>query len=117
MKYSVIIENKDGIWRAFIPTLAGISAEGESREEVLQHVWREAQIYLAQVEVATIEVQLPPEFLRPGSPESVLRAAGKFKGEEEAMLQHIEEIYAERQREREEYERALDQAETNGTGQ
>lgn len=114
MQYSVIIEERDGMWRAFIPTLPELAAEGDSRDEALRNVWRVAQTYLSKVEVATIELALPPQRLRPGSAESVLRAAGKFVGDEEAMLQHIEEIYAERRREREEIERQLDQSEANG---
>ena len=46
--------------------------------------------------------------IRPDSPQAWLEAAGKFKGEEDAMQEHIEEIYAERKRQREEVERELD---------
>ncbi len=111
MEYSVIIEHKDGVWRAFIPALEGLSAEGHSRDEALHRVWQEAEAYLSKVEVASIEVALPPQRLRPGSPQSVLRAAGGFVGDEEAMLQHIEKIYAERRRQRAEVEREIDLAE------
>ena len=48
------------------------------------------------------------ETIRPDSPQVWLDAAGKFKGQEEAMREHIEEIYAERRRQREEVERELD---------
>ena len=48
------------------------------------------------------------ETIRPDSPQAWLEAAGKFKGEEETMQEHIEEIYAERKRQREEVERELD---------
>ena len=48
------------------------------------------------------------QIVRPDSPQAWLEAAGKFKGEEEAMREHIDEIYAERRRQREEVERELD---------
>ena len=60
--------------------------------------------------------QRSQQTLRPGSPQAALRAAGKFKGDEEAMLQHIEEIYAERRRQREEVEREIDEQEHKASG-
>ena len=119
MQYPVIVEHINGAYRALIPALSGLSAEGATREEAVQNVRRAAEAYLSTVEVTTIEVALPlnqrsPQTLRPGSPQAVLRAAGKFKGDEEAMLQHIEEIYAERRRQREEVEREIDEAERRG---
>ncbi len=114
MELPVIIENKGSVWRASIPMLGGLSAEGRSRDEALHKIWQALWSYLAKVEVVTIEVQLPPHRLRPGSKQAVLRAAGKFAGDEEAMLKHIEEIYAERRRQREEVERELDLAEAQG---
>lgn len=111
MEYAVIVEQDNGIYRARIPALPNLTAEGQSRDQALHNVWQAAEDYLAKVEVATIEVAAPPQRLRPGSPKSVLAAAGKFKGDEEVMLQHIEEIYAERRRQRAEVERELDEAE------
>lgn len=111
MQYPVIIEKLNGHYRATIPSLMNLMAEGPTRNEALRNVWREAEVYLAKVEIATIEVVTPPQMLRPDSPKAWLRAAGKFKGDEEAMQQHIEEIYAERRRQREEAEREADQAE------
>lgn len=111
MEYAVVIEHDNGIYRALIPALPDLTAEGKSRDEALRNVCRAAEVYLSQVEVTTIEVELPPQRLRPDSPKAWLAAAGKFKGDEEAMLQHIEEIYAERRRQREEVEREIDEAE------
>ena len=113
MEYPVIVEQKEGLWRAVIPALSDLSAEGASYEEAVRNAQKAAAAYLASVKVTTIEVPLPNEQaelskLRPGSPQAVLRAAGKFVGDEEAMLQHIEEIYAERRRQREEAEREAD---------
>ena len=111
MEYPVIVEQKNGIWRAIIPALADLSVEGASRDEAVRNAQQAARAYLSKVEVTTIEVDLPHEQpLRPGSPQAVLKAAGKFAGDEEAMQQHIEEIYAERRRQREEAEREIDEA-------
>jgi predicted RNase H-like HicB family nuclease len=108
MEYPVIVEQKNGVWRAFIPALSDLSAEGATRDEAIRNAQRAAESYLASVEITTITVTLPQEkSLRPGSPQAVLKAAGMLKGDEEAMLQHIEEIYAERRRQREEVEREL----------
>lgn len=112
--YDVIIENNNGVWHAVIPSLIGISAKGESRDEALHRVWKAAETYLSKVELATIEIAPSAENLTPGSAKAVLKAAGKFVGDEEAMLRHIEEIYAERKREREEIERKIDLADSNG---
>ena len=61
-----------------------------------------AEAFLSKVSITTIELNIPAQELRSGSPQAVLRAAGKFKGDEEAMQQHLEEIYTERKQQREE---------------
>ncbi len=105
MRYPVIVEQKNGVWRAVIPALSDLCAEGSSYEEAVQRARQAAEIYLSQVRVTTIAVNENNQELRRGSPKSVLKSAGKFKGDEEAMRLHIEEIYAERRRQREEAER------------
>ncbi len=113
MQYSVIVENKNGTWRAFIPTLADLAAEGTSKDEAISNAKKAAEDYLSSVEVTTIEIYSPQEqALRQGSPQAFLQAAGMFVGDEEAMLEHIEEIYAERRRQREEIEREMELAES-----
>jgi predicted RNase H-like HicB family nuclease len=112
MEYPVIVEHKNGIYRALIPTLADLSAEGCSADEAVRKLEQAAQNYLAEVEVRTIDLEMPGrQASRYSTAQDVLRAAGKFKGDQEAMRQHIEEIYAERQRQREEVEREIDEEE------
>jgi predicted RNase H-like HicB family nuclease len=102
MEYPVIVENNNGVYRALIPALADLSAEGSSYDEAVTNAKQAAEAYLSKVRITTIELNLPaPEFRR-GSPSAVLKAAGGFKGDEEVMRQHLEEIYAERRRQREE---------------
>jgi predicted RNase H-like HicB family nuclease len=112
MQYPVIIEQENGVYRAVIPVLSDLTAEGASRDEALLNAQRAAEAYLSTVEVTTIEVTVPgEESWRPDSPQSWIKAAGMFVGDEEAMLQHIEDIYAERRRQREQAEREADLAE------
>ena len=110
MEYSVIVEQNNGIWRAIIPALSDLSAEGATYDEALRNARLAAQGYLSNVVVTTINVDISsPRHRRYSTVRDVLKAGGKFKGDEEAMLQHIEEIYAERRRQREEVERELDE--------
>jgi predicted RNase H-like HicB family nuclease len=104
MEYPVIVEQKNGVWRAVIPALSDLSAEGTSYDEAVQKARQAAEAFLSKVRITTIELNEPNQELRRGSPKSVLKALGKFKGDEEAMRQHIEEIYSERRRQREEAE-------------
>jgi len=101
MEYAVLIERKKESWRAFIPALADLGAEGDSRDEAVRNVQRAAEAYLSSVEVTTIKVNLPQEPSRqPGSPQMLLRALEVFAGDEEALQEHFEEIARERQKQR-----------------
>lgn len=116
MEYPVIVEQKNGVWRAFIPVLADLSAEGSSRDEALRNAKQVAEDYLSEVEVTTIEINAPQDDaarLSSSSPQSVLKAAGLFANDREAMSKHIEEIYAERQKQREVAEQDVDSLESH----
>lgn len=117
MEYPVIVEQCNDVWRAVIPTLADLSAEGSSFDEALRNAKQAAEDYLSKVVVTTIEVGAPqPQPLNPRSPQNWIRSAGMFVGDEDAMLRHIEEIYAERKRQREEVEREYDLQDHNENG-
>jgi len=49
MQYPVIVEHINGAYRALIPALSGLSAEGATREEAVQNVRRAAEAYLSTV--------------------------------------------------------------------
>jgi predicted RNase H-like HicB family nuclease len=101
MEYAVLIERKQESWRAFIPALADLGAEGVSRDEAVRNMQRAAEVYLSTVEVTTVKVNLPQELSRrPGSPRTLLRALEAFAGDEEALREHFEAIARERQRQR-----------------
>lgn len=105
MQYPVLIEQKNGAYQATIPALADLRVEAATAVEALQKAQQAAEEYLAKITIATIELPPPQnQPLRRGSPQSVLKAAGGFVGDEEAMLQHIEEIYAARRKEVEDLE-------------
>lgn len=93
MEYPVIVKQKNGIWRAVIPALADLSAEGASRDEAMKNAQRAAEDYLSKVELTTIKVPLPGEQTpRAGSPQALLKEIEGFAGDEEALREHVEEI-------------------------
>ncbi len=117
MQYPVIVEQSKGVWRAVLPTLADLSAEGSSFDEALSNARQVAEDYLSKVVLTTIEVSAPSSPSHSRSPRNWIESAGMFAGDEEAMLQHIEEIYAERRRQREEVEREFDLLDSPENGQ
>jgi hypothetical protein len=98
------------IWftNQFIPALSDLTAEGPSYDEAVHNARHAAEVFLSKVKITTIELNSPVETLRRGSPQAVLNAAGRFKGDETAMQQHLDEIYAER--------RVSDGGDTGGAG-
>jgi predicted RNase H-like HicB family nuclease len=103
MEYPVIVEQRNGVWRAVIPALADLSAEGASRDEAMKNAQRAAEDYLSKVEVTTIKVPLPREHSpRAGSPQALLKELEAFASDQEALREHFEEIVKGRQRQREE---------------
>src|SRR5690242_16988977 len=100
MQYPVIVEQSEGVWRAVLPTLADLSAEGSSFDEALSNARRAAEDYLSKVVLTTIEVNAQSSSTHSRSPRNWIESAGLFVGDEEAMLRHLEEIYTERRRQR-----------------
>jgi predicted RNase H-like HicB family nuclease len=103
MEYPVIVEKNNGVYRALIPALADLSAEGLSPDEAVQKVRQAAEVYLATVELRTIKLEVPQVPAQPGSTAQDWLAAVKvFEGDEKALQEHFAEIEKERQRQREE---------------
>jgi predicted RNase H-like HicB family nuclease len=106
MQYPVIVEQHNGIFRALIPTLSGLSAEGLSRDEAVSNAQRAAEDYLAQVEVTTIDVRLPQEqIFQLGTPQAWLKALEPFVGDDVAIREHFAELAAERAKQNDAVER------------
>ena len=104
MEYPVIIEQKNGVYRAVIPTLADLSAEGQSPDEAVEKVKQAAEACLAAVEIRTIRIegsgpQTTPSY---STAHDWLDAVKVFEGDEGAIGEHFAEIQAERKRQREE---------------
>ncbi len=97
MRCIVIVECENGLYRARIPSLPGLSAEGTTLEEALKEARQEAVSYLSQVAVATIEVDLP--VLHLSSAQAWLDAAGTFEGDQD-QSQHFADLAAKRQQQR-----------------
>ncbi|SRR6266446_2463368 len=103
MRYPVIVEQRNGLWRAVIPGLSDLRAEGASYDEAVRNARQVAEDYLAQVVTTTIEVTTPPsELLSSRSAQTWIESAGRFENDQEVMRKHIEDIYVERRRQREE---------------
>ncbi len=97
MRYIVIVECENGLYRAQIPSLPGLSAEGTTLEEAIKEARQEATSYLSRVAVATIEVDLPE--LPLGNAQVWLDAAGTFEGDQE-QSQHFADLAVKRQQQR-----------------
>ncbi|MDX2041503.1 MAG: type II toxin-antitoxin system HicB family antitoxin [Acidobacteriota bacterium] len=138
--YDVLVERHNGGYRAIVPTLPNLIAEGATPDEAVINVKQTIEEFFKSVEVRTVTVDLSSgkfalaeKWLQearrshqnaegvPGldkrSPRIWLETAGMFAGDEEAMWQHIEEIEAERRRQREEVEREYDLLEAKGKGE
>jgi len=103
MEYPVIVEKNNGVYRALIPSLADLSAEGQSPDEAVEKVRDAAEAYLSSVELRTIEIGTPAIAPEPYSTaEDWLDAIKVFEGDEDALKEHFAEIEDERQRERRE---------------
>ncbi len=79
MKYNVIVEPQNGHFRALIPALPHLVAEGVSIEDAVQKMQDVAQQFIARTEVRTIELAMPAT---PTAGELIsqdwLQAAGQF---------------------------------------
>ena len=103
MDYPVIVEKRNGVWRAVIPALSDLTAEGPSRDEAMRNAKQAAEDYLSKVEVATITVPAPQEQApQAGSPRALLKELEAFSGDEDALREHFDEIMKAREQQREE---------------
>jgi predicted RNase H-like HicB family nuclease len=110
----VIIEPQNGHYRALVPGLPDIFAEASSRDEALALVRQAAEAYLSRVEVAVIEVGTAAERLRPGSPQSVVRASlnSRLDPDDHLYQQYLKVRGAEEARQKAAAEREADDAGT-----
>jgi predicted RNase H-like HicB family nuclease len=106
MEYPVLIERRNGLWRAFIPSLGGVEGEGASRDEALRNAKRAAEEFLSKFEVTTLELLAPDDpKIRPGDPRALLLALDAFAGDRDALREHFDQLAADRLSQREEAQR------------
>jgi predicted RNase H-like HicB family nuclease len=106
--YDVIVERRNGVYHAWAPALPNISVEASSRDEAVAEAKKAIERFFQSAELTTVVVDVAGHEPDRRSPRAWLETAGKCVGDEAAMLKHIEEIYAERKRQREAVERELD---------
>ncbi|MGH9842900.1 MAG: type II toxin-antitoxin system HicB family antitoxin [Blastocatellia bacterium] len=107
--FDVFVQRDNGVFRALVPSLPNISADGASSTDAVENAKKAIEEFFKSAEVTTVSVDVPG--FNPRSPRTWIESAGTFKGNEDEMLRHIEEIYAERKRQREAVERELGIAE------
>lgn len=116
MKYPVLVERKNGHWRAVIPALAGLSADGASCEEAVVNAQMAAESWLSNVVVRTInlnaaalqnhELSTAQDWL------DAVRAAPEIDDNAELYQQYLADLDAEKQKQRAEAEREAEQIES-----
>ena len=107
MNYSVIIEKHDGIFRAVIPALSNLTAEGPTRKDAISQAERAAESYLAGVEIVNLEIEKEATTFRRSSPQAWLRTEPLFP-DDELFRQYLAEIEAEKELQRQEAVREAD---------
>ena len=76
MRYTVFLKQHNGQYTAVVPLLPACSAQARTREEVLQKVRVAIQETLAEMEITTVEVDVPTH---PATSNPWLETAGMFK--------------------------------------
>jgi predicted RNase H-like HicB family nuclease len=111
--YDVIVERRNGVYRASVPTLPNISVEASSRDEAVANAKKAIEDFFKSAEVTTVAIDVPANEFRPYSkPSDLLRwAALHSRPADEFNEQYQAELDAEKQRQREEAEREADWAE------
>jgi predicted RNase H-like HicB family nuclease len=59
MRYTVFLKQRDGQYWAVVPLLPSCSAQGRTRKEVLQNLRVAIEETLADMEITTVEVNIP----------------------------------------------------------
>ena len=116
MKYPVLVEQKNGHWRAIIPALAGLGAEGTTCDEAVLNAQMVAESWLSNVVVRTINLNAAalqtPEYSTAQDWLNAVRTAPEIDDNDELYQQYLAEVETEKQRQREEAEREAEPTET-----
>jgi predicted RNase H-like HicB family nuclease len=97
MRYTVFLKQRNGEYWAVVPLLPSCAAQGRTREEVLHNVRVAIEEALADMEITTVEVNIPH---RPATSNPWLETAGMFQ-DDPLFDEMLAEVAA--------YRRALDE--------
>ena len=99
LNYSVLIEEKAGLYSATVWGLPDCKASGENREEALKNIHQLLMARLEKAEIVSLEIELP----KPEHP--WMKFAGKYKDDPyfDEMLEDIKALRQERDAELEAY--------------
>jgi predicted RNase H-like HicB family nuclease len=97
MRYPVLLKQRDGEYWAVVPLLPSCTAQGRTRDEVLQNVRMAIEEALADMAITTVEVNIPSRSA-PSNP--WLETAGMFQ-DDPLFDEMLAEVTA--------YRRALDE--------
>lgn len=99
MQYTILLQRQRiGNYRATVPAAPGCRAVGRTRDEALDRVKTMLESWLAQTEIATIEVAVPNSSAGPNA-NPWLATAGSF-ADDPALEPMLNDIYAARAAER-----------------
>jgi len=56
-----LLNQHNGVWRAWIPALSDLTAEGSSYDEAIHNARHAAEVFLSKVKITTIELSIPVE--------------------------------------------------------
>jgi len=62
MQYTVLLERREGGYRASVPAVPECVVEGRTREETLNKVQQSIVERLARIEITTVEIETPINF-------------------------------------------------------
>jgi predicted RNase H-like HicB family nuclease len=93
MRYTVFLKQSNGQYTAVVPLLPACSVQGRTREEALRNVELAIQETLADMEIATVEVDVPAH---PAISNPWLETAGMFK-DDPLFDEMLAEVAASRQ--------------------
>lgn len=104
--YDVIVERHNGVYRATVPTLPNLSAEGATRDEAVAQAKNAIEEFFKSAEVVTVAVDVPANEFRPyTNGYDLLRWMALHSRPATELDEQFEaELAAEKQRQREEAE-------------
>jgi len=104
--YDVIVERHNGGYRAAVPTLPNLFAEGSTRDEAVANAKKAIEGFFKSAEVTTVAVDVPADEFRPYTqPNDLLRWRAPYSHSRSELDEEFDAEFAvEKQRQRDEAE-------------